>query len=100
MVLTSDEIRGAIEDVVKQMVDSVVRCLASAPPELSQDFLTRGMYLVGGGALLRGFAQRIERDTRVPVNMSDQPLEAVVLGAGHCVENFSALRGMFMESRR
>jgi rod shape-determining protein MreB len=58
------------------------------------------MFLVGGGALLRGLAQRIERDTRVPVNMSDQPLEAVVLGAGHCVENFSALRGMFMDSRR
>jgi rod shape-determining protein MreB len=55
---------------------------------------------VGGGALLRGLAERIERDTRVPVNMSDQPLEAVVLGAGHCVENFSALRGMFMDSRR
>ena len=46
------------------------------------------------------FAQRIERDTKVPVNMSPQPLEAVVLGAGHCVENFSALRGMFMDSRR
>ena len=100
VILTAQEIREAIEDVVAQMVASVIRCLAVAPPELSQDFLTRGMYLVGGGALLRGLAQRIERDTRVPVNMSDQPLEAVVLGAGHCVENFSALRGMFMDSRR
>ncbi|MEY2885406.1 MAG: rod shape-determining protein MreB [Actinomycetota bacterium] len=100
VILTAQEIREAIEDVVAQMVASVVRCLAVAPPELSQDFLTRGMYLVGGGALLRGLAERIERDTRVPVNMSDQPLEAVVLGAGHCVENFSALRGMFMDSRR
>jgi rod shape-determining protein MreB len=100
VILTAQEIREAIEDVVAQMVASVIRCLAVAPPELSQDFLTRGMYLVGGGALLRGLAERIERDTRVPVNMSDQPLEAVVLGAGHCVENFSALRGMFMDSRR
>ena len=58
------------------------------------------MYLVSGGSMLRGLAQRIERDTKVPVNMSPQPLEAVVLGAGHCVENFSALRGMFMDSRR
>jgi rod shape-determining protein MreB len=100
VILTAQEIREAIEEVVAQMVASVIRCLAVAPPELSQDFLTRGMFLVGGGALLRGLAQRIERDTRVPVNMSDQPLEAVVLGAGHCVENFSALRGMFMDSRR
>jgi rod shape-determining protein MreB len=100
VILTPQEIREAIDDVVTQMVDSVVRCLAVAPPELSQDFLTRGMYLVGGGSMLRGLAQRIERDTKVPVNMSPQPLEAVVLGAGHCVENFSALRGMFMDSRR
>jgi rod shape-determining protein MreB len=100
VVLTSQEIRDAIEDVVSQMVASVIRCLAVAPPELSQDFLSRGMYLVGGGSMLRGLAQRIERDTKVPVNMSNQPLEAVVLGAGHCVENFSALRGMFMDARR
>jgi rod shape-determining protein MreB len=100
VVLTSSEIRVAIDDVVTQMVNSVIRCLASAPPELSQDFLTRGMYLVGGGSMLRGLARRIERDTQVPVNMSTEPLEAVVLGAGHCVENFAALRGLFMDSRR
>jgi rod shape-determining protein MreB len=100
VVLTSSEIRVAIDDVVTQMVSSVIRCLASAPPELSQDFLTRGMYLVGGGSMLRGLARRIERDTQVPVNMSTEPLEAVVLGAGHCVENFAALRGLFMDSRR
>jgi rod shape-determining protein MreB len=50
--------------------------------------------------MLRGLARRIERDTQVPVNMSTEPLEAVVLGAGHCVENFAALRGLFMDSRR
>ena len=100
VVLTSSEIRVAIDDVVTQMVNSVIRCLASAPPELSQDFLTRGMYLLGGGSMLRGLARRIERDTQVPVNMSTEPLEAVVLGAGHCVENFAALRGLFMDSRR
>jgi len=76
------------------------RCLAKAPPELAQDFLARGMYLVGGGGMLRGLAQRIERETEVPVKMSPQPLEAVVLGAGHCIENYQALRGMFMGTRR
>ena len=72
----------AIEDVVSSIVSSVIRCLAKAPPELSQDFLVRGMYLVGGGGLLRGLAERIERETEVPVRMSNVPLEAVVLG-GH-----------------
>lgn len=100
VILTSKEIRDAIAPVVSQMVDSVVQCLGSAPPELSQDFLKRGMYLVGGGALLRGMAEHISNETRVPVNMSNEPLEAVVLGAGHCIENYAALRGLFMDSRR
>jgi exoribonuclease R len=67
VVLTPEEIRWAIDDVVSQHHASVVRCLAKAPPELAQDFLVRGMYLVGGGGLLRGLAQRIERETQVPV---------------------------------
>ena len=47
----------AIDDVVSAIVASVIRCLAKAPPELSQDFLVRGMYLVGGGGLLRGLGR-------------------------------------------
>ena len=58
------------------------------------------MYLVGGGGLLRGLAQRIERETEVPVRMSPMPLEAVVLGAGHCIEHYDALKSMFMGARR
>ena len=98
--LTAEEVRFAIDEPVAAMVLSVKRCLAKAPPELAQDFLVRGMYLVGGGGMLRGLAQRIQRETEVPVKMSPQPLEAVVLGAGHCIENYQALRGMFMGARR
>ena len=64
VLLTPEEVRFAIEDVVSSLIASVIRCLAKAPPELSQDFLARGMYLVGGGGLLRGLAQRIERETQ------------------------------------
>jgi rod shape-determining protein MreB len=98
--LTAEEVRFAIDEVVSQIVQSVTRCLSKVPPEMAQDFLQRGMYLVGGGGLLRGLAQRIERETDVPVRMSPMPLEAVVLGAGHCVENYQVLRSMFMGARR
>jgi rod shape-determining protein MreB len=100
VVLTPEEVRYAIDDVVTQIVQSVVRCLANTPAELAQDFLVRGMYLVGGGGLLRGLAERIERETQVPVRMSQMPLEAVVLGAGHCIENYDQLKRMFMGQRR
>ncbi|GDX25941.1 rod shape-determining protein [Actinomycetes bacterium] len=100
VVLTPEEIRYAIDDTVTQIVQSVVRCLAKAPAELAQDFLGRGIHLVGGGGLLRGLAQRIELETQVPVLMADMPLEAVVLGAGHCIENYDQLKRMFMGQRR
>ena len=100
VLLTPEEVRFAIEDVISSIVASVIRCLSKAPPELSQDFLVRGMYLVGGGGLLRGLAERIERETQVPVRMSNVPLEAVVLGAGHVIEHYEALKGMFMGARR
>jgi rod shape-determining protein MreB len=100
VVLTDAEIREAINPIVTQMVESVIRCLGNAPPELANDFLRLGMYLVGGGALLTGMGERIAMDTNVPVILSNDALEAVVLGAGHCIENFSELRSLFMDSRR
>ena len=100
VVLTPEEVRVAVDDVVSSIVSSVVRCLAKAPPELAQDFLNRGVYLVGGGGLLRGLASRLERETQVPVKMSNTPLEAVVNGAGHCIEHYDLLKGMFMGARR
>jgi rod shape-determining protein MreB len=100
VVLTPEEVRYAIDDVVSQIVQSVARCLSNTPAELAQDFLVRGMYLVGGGGLLRGLPERIERETNVPVRMSQMPLEAVVLGAGHCIENYDQLKRMFMGQRR
>ena len=100
IVLSPEEVRSSIEEVVSSIIESVIRCLAKAPPELSQDFLTRGVNLVGGGGLLRGLAQRLSRETKVPVELGDAPLECVVLGAGHCIEHYDALKGIFMGARR
>jgi rod shape-determining protein MreB and related proteins len=100
VVLSPAEVRTAIDEVTTTIVDSVIRCLSKAPPELSQDFLLRGIYLVGGGGLLRGLDKRIERETKVPVHLVDLALEAVVLGAGHCIEHYDALKVMFMGARR
>lgn len=99
VVLHPVEIREAIEEPVRSIVDSVVSCLAQAPPELSHDFLTDGIWLVGGGGLLRGLEVRLARETEVPVHRVDTPLECVVLGAGHCIESYDALRVMFMGAR-
>jgi rod shape-determining protein MreB len=99
VVLTPEEIRGAIDEVVTSMVDSVLACLAQAPPELAQDLLMQGIHLVGGGGMLRGLDQRIAREAGVPVQLVDTPLECVVLGAGQCIESYESVRVMFMDSR-
>ena len=66
---------------------------------VSNFLIVRGIHLVGGGGMLKGMARRISEATHVPVTLVDQPLEAVVLGAGQCVEAFDEVRDMFMNSR-
>ena len=99
VTLSPEEVRNAIDEVVQAIVDSVVRCLSKAPPELCQDFLIHGIHVVGGGGMLRGLDRRLERETKVPVRLVDAPLESVVLGAGHCIEHYDQLKDMFMGAR-
>lgn len=99
VVLSSTEVRSAIDEPVTAMVDSVVTCLGAAPPELAQDLIMRGIHLVGGGGMLRGMTERIAAEAHVDVHLVEQPLESVVLGAGQCIESFDDVRAMFMTSR-
>jgi rod shape-determining protein MreB len=96
VVLSAEEVREAIDEPVSAMVDSVIACLGQAPPELAQDLILQGIHLVGGGGMLRGLDLRLEQETEIPVHLVDAPLECVVLGAGHCIEAFDALKVMFM----
>src|SRR5689334_22645801 len=99
VVLSAEEVREAIDEPVSAMVDAVIACLGQAPPELAQDLIQQGIFLVGGGGMLRGLDLRLEEETEIPVHLVDAPLECVCLGAGHCVESFDQLRVMFMDAR-
>jgi rod shape-determining protein MreB len=96
VVLTPEEIRDAIDEPIQAILGAVKQALARTPPELSQDLLAEGIHLVGGGAMLRGFDLRIEKETAVRAQLVDLPLETVVLGAGRCLESFDRLKDMFM----
>jgi len=99
VILSSEEVRAAIQEQVNAIVDSVVQCLGLAPPELAQDLIHQGIHLVGGGGMLRGLDTRIAEETRIPVHLVDAPLECVVLGAGRCIESYDSLKVMFMGAR-
>ena len=97
VVLTPDEVRVAIEEPVTAMVDSVVSCLAQAPPELAQDLIVLGVHLVGGGGMLKGMDLRLTAESDVPVRRVNSPLESVVLGAGKVIEHYESVQAMFMD---
>jgi rod shape-determining protein MreB len=85
------EIREALEGPIEDIVAEVKSALEETPPELASDLPQRGILLAGGGSLLRGFAERLELETGVPVRVADRPLDCVVLGAGHASEEIELL---------
>ena len=100
VILSPEEVREAIDEQVGAIVDSVIRCLGLAPPELAQDLILQGIHLVGGGGMLRGLDRRLADETALPVHLVDAPLECVVLGAGKCIEAYDSLKVMFMGATR
>jgi len=100
VVLEPEEVREAIDEPVRAILDIIVRALARTPPDLAQDLILRGVHLVGGGALLRGLDRRIAEETALPVHLVDAPLECVVYGAGRCLESFDRAREMFLDRPR
>jgi len=94
--LDPDEVRRAIEEPVAAICEATIDALSECPPELSQDILIQGIHLTGGGGLLKGMVERLAREAHVPVQLTPQPLETVVLGAGRCLEAFDSLHSMFM----
>ncbi|HEY0867551.1 MAG TPA: rod shape-determining protein [Fimbriimonas sp.] len=85
-VITSEEVRLAIQEPLHEIVEAVKLTLESAPPELAADTMDRGIVLAGGGALLRGLDRLIAQETLMPVHIADDPLSCVAVGTGIVVE--------------
>ncbi len=100
VVLSSPEIREAIEEPVAAIVDAVKYTLDKTPPELAADVMERGIVITGGGALLRGLDERLAYETGMPMVTADRPLQSVVLGSGKCLEEFDVLQGVLVSSSR
>jgi rod shape-determining protein MreB len=98
--ITEDEVRTAMAEPVQRIVDGGRRTLAEAPPELTHDVLETGMFLTGGGGLLRGLDLLLSQECEVPVHVTDRPLETVVLGAGAMLEHLDDYRSSFQLTRR
>jgi rod shape-determining protein MreB len=98
ILITSEEIREAINEPVRAIVAAVVECLGASPPDLVQDVLSNGIALTGGGAMLKGLDMLISQEAEVPVHITEQPLEAVVVGAGKCLDAFDSVKSVLLSS--
>ena len=90
-----EEVRESLAEAVNAIVGAARVCLSESDPELAQDVLERGMFLTGGGSLLRGLDTRLSHECEVPVHLTDNPLQTVVLGAGKCLELLGQGSGLF-----
>ncbi len=98
--VSSVEIREALNENIVQIVEAVKQTLERTPPELSADILDRGVMITGGGALLKGLDERIRMETNLPVHIADDPLTAVVRGAGKSIDNLNRYSKVFIRNRR
>lgn len=90
--VTAAEIREAMSDPLGAIVRAVHRTLERTPPELAADLIERGLYLAGGGALLRGFDSLLHEKTGLNITVVDRPLTTVVSGAGKIIDNLEEFR--------
>jgi rod shape-determining protein MreB len=95
--LTSEEIREAISEPISQIVEALKAALEQTPPELAADIVDRGIVMTGGGALLRGLDTLLKEETNLPINVVDDPLLCVVLGAGKILDNVHVYDRILMQ---
>lgn len=102
VIINNEQVRKALSRSIKILVDNIKATIEETPPELVADIMTRGIVLVGGGAMLRGLDKLIAEQTKMPVKVADDPLTAVARGCGIVLEDIGKLRGVLvsMEGER
>ena len=86
------EVAIALNNSISRIEDAVMETLSMTPPELAADIWKTGIYLAGGGALLRGLSDRIHKKTGLPVFVAEDPLRAVVRGTGTALKNIDKFK--------
>ena len=95
--VNSDEVRQAIQEQIDTIVAAVKGALEQTPPELAADIVDRGIYLTGGGALLKGLDELLKQETGLPIKIADDPLATVVLGSGRALDNLNILKEVMVD---
>ena len=95
--VNSDEVRQAIQEQIDSIVAAVKTALEQTPPELAADIVDRGIYLTGGGALLKNLDTLLHQETGLPIKIADDPLSTVVMGSGKALDNLNILKEVMVD---
>ena len=98
ITISDEDVRRALEKSIGHIIDSIKTTIEETPPELLADVMTKGVHLAGGGSLLRGLDTLITKKTKVATKIIDDPLTAVVRGAGIVLENLDGLREVLADT--
>jgi len=95
--IDSDEVRQSIQEQIDTIVATVKTALEQTPPELAADIVDRGIYLTGGGALLKNLDILLHQETGLPIKLTEDPLATVVLGSGRALDNLNILKEVMLD---
>jgi rod shape-determining protein MreB len=95
--ISDEEIRDSLLEPINQIVEAVRIALERCPPELASDIVDKGIVLAGGGSLLRNLDTLLREETGLPIMLADDPLTAVVMGAGRALDEISLLKDISIQ---
>ena len=98
IILTDTDIRDALSQSVESLIETIREVLESTPPEILSDIMNRGVYLSGGGALIKGLAELIESEINIPVHVAADPLTAVARGTGIILEDLESFKDILIKN--
>lgn len=99
VIVNNEQVREAISRSIRIIVNNIKTVIEETPPELISDIMYRGIILAGGGSLIRGLDKLIANQTEMPVRMMEDPLTAVVRGAGIVLEDLENMRDILVENQ-
>jgi len=98
ILVSNEDIKKALEKSIKQIVEEIKIAVEETPPELLADIMVSGIQMAGGGSLLKGLTSLIQKETKIPTKIIEDPTTTVVRGAGMVLENLDQLQDVLLET--
>jgi len=98
--IKESDVRKALKEPISKIIEGIKKTFEETPEDLIKDIINRGIYIAGGGALLKGLAEIIREEISIPTKIADDPQKCVVLGTGKMIEQINEYKELFIKPRK